>query len=133
TWEAVYFDHDADRLHRLATAAAELGVERFVLDDGWFGSRRDDRRGLGDWWVSPDAHPEGLGPLIDHVRSAGMDFGIWVEPEMVNPDSDLYRAHPDWALVTEGYDPVLGRQQLVLDLARPDAYEHVLGQLDALL
>jgi alpha-galactosidase len=114
-----------DRLRELADAAAALGIERFVLDDGWFGSRRDDTSGLGDWWVSPDAYPDGLGPLIEHVRSLGMEFGIWVEPEMVNPDSDLYRAHPDWALTTDGYEPVLGRHQLVLDLANPDAYAHV--------
>lgn len=133
TWEAVYFDHDLDRLRRLATVAASVGVERFVLDDGWFGSRRDDRRGLGDWVVSADAHPHGLAPLIEHVRSLGMEFGIWVEPEMVNPDSDLYRAHPDWVLAAPGYEPVTGRHQLVVDLARPDAFDHVLGQLDALL
>lgn len=133
TWEAVYFDHDTDRLIRLADAAAAVGVERFVLDDGWFGSRRDDRRGLGDWTVSPEVHPGGLSPLIDHVVGLGMDFGIWVEPEMVNPDSDLYRAHPEWALTTDGYEPVLGRHQLVLDLAHPGAYEHVLLALDALL
>ena len=133
TWEAVYFDHDVDRLRALATAAADVGIERFVLDDGWFGSRRDDRRGLGDWVVSPVVYPDGLRPLIDHVRSLGMEFGIWVEPEMVNPDSDVFSAHPDWALSTEGYEPVLGRHQLVLDLAIPDAFDHVLGQLDALL
>ena len=133
TWEAVYFDHDSDRLRALADAAAAVGIERFVLDDGWFGSRRDDRSGLGDWVVSPDVYPEGLGPLIAHVRGLGMEFGIWVEPEMVNPDSDLYRAHPEWALTTAGYEPVLGRHQLVLNLAHPDAYAHVLGQLDALL
>ncbi|MEN9504442.1 MAG: hypothetical protein RI958_368 [Actinomycetota bacterium] len=133
TWEAVYFDHDLDRLRRLATAAASIGVERFVLDDGWFGARRDDRRGLGDWTVSPQVYPDGLGPLIDHVRSTGMEFGIWVEPEMVNPDSDLYRAHPDWVLAAPGYEPVTGRHQLVLDLARREAYEHVLTHLDALL
>ena len=133
TWEAVYFDHDGDRLRALATAAADLGIERFVLDDGWFGSRRDDRRGLGDWVVSPEVYPHGLTPLVDHVRSLGMEFGIWVEPEMVNPDSDVYRAHPEWALVTDGYEPVFGRQQLVLDLGHPGAYAHVLGQLDALL
>jgi alpha-galactosidase len=133
TWEAVYFDHDTDRLKELASAAAALGIERFVLDDGWFGSRRDDRRGLGDWWVSPEVYPNGLGPLVDHVRGLGMEFGIWVEPEMVNPDSDLYRAHPEWALVTDGYEPVLARHQLVLNLAHPDAFAHVLGQLDALL
>jgi alpha-galactosidase len=133
TWEAVYFDHDLDRLRELANRAARAGIERFVLDDGWFGSRRDDTSGLGDWWVSPDAHPNGLGPLIEHVTGLGMEFGIWVEPEMVNPDSDLYRAHPEWALTTDGYEPVLARHQLVLDLAQPLAFEHVLGQLDALL
>ena len=133
TWEAVYFDHDAETLHRLVDEAAEIGIERFVLDDGWFGSRRDDTRGLGDWQVSPEAHPNGLAPLITHVRDVGMDFGIWVEPEMVNPDSDLYRAHPEWTLTTPGYEPVLGRQQLVLDLARPEAFEYILGALDTLL
>jgi alpha-galactosidase len=133
TWEAVYFDHDHDRLRTLADAAAELGVERFVLDDGWFGSRRDDSRGLGDWWVSPDVYPGGLGWLIDHVRGLGMEFGIWVEPEMVNPDSDLFRAHPDWALTTDGHDPVRGRNQLVLDLGRPDAFAEILSRLDTLL
>ena len=133
TWEAVYFDHDGERLRALATAAAALGIERFVLDDGWFGSRRDDHRGLGDWVVSADVYPDGLMPLIEHVRGLGMEFGIWVEPEMVNPDSDVYRAHPEWALVTDGYEPVLGRHQLVLDLAQAGAYAHVFGQLDALL
>lgn len=130
TWEAVYFDHDIDRLRALADRAAAVGVERFVLDDGWFGGRRDDRRGLGDWWVSPDVYPDGLGPLIDHVRSRGMDFGIWVEPEMVNPDSDLYREHPDWVL---GDPAVLGRDQLVLDLGRPDCRDTIFERLDRLL
>ncbi|MDA0371107.1 MAG: alpha-galactosidase [Actinomycetota bacterium] len=133
TWEAVYFDHGPVRLKELAESAADLGVERFVLDDGWFGRRRDDGAGLGDWEVSQDVYPEGLTPLIDHVHSLGMDFGIWVEPEMVNPDSDVFRAHPDWVLSTEGYDAPLGRRQLVLDLARRDAFEHVLARLDTLL
>ncbi|HQZ35981.1 MAG TPA: alpha-galactosidase, partial [Ilumatobacteraceae bacterium] len=133
TWEAVYFDQSTERLRALATSAAALGVERFVLDDGWFGSRRDDRRGLGDWWVSPEVYPDGLAPLISHVRGLGMEFGIWVEPEMVNPDSDLFREHPEWALTTPGYEPVLGRNQLVLNLAHPDAFAHILGQLDAVL
>ncbi|MBM7499567.1 alpha-galactosidase [Brachybacterium muris] len=92
-WEAVYFDHDLGRLTDLADRAAALGVERYVLDDGWFGSRRDDTSGLGDWVVSPDAWPEGLGPLIDHVTGLGMQFGLWFEPEMVNLDSELARAH----------------------------------------
>ncbi len=133
TWEAVYFDHDNDRLRDLATAAAAVGIERFVLDDGWFGSRRNDRSGLGDWTVSAEVYPNGLAPIIDHVRSLGMEFGIWVEPEMVNPDSDLFRAHPEWALTTPGYAPVTGRHQLVLNLAIEGAYQHVLGQLDDLL
>jgi alpha-galactosidase len=133
TWEAVYFRHDHDRLRALADAAAEVGVERFVLDDGWFGSRRDDRSGLGDWVVSSEVYPDGLAPLIEYVTGLGMEFGIWVEPEMVNPDSDLYRAHPEWTLTTDGYDPPLGRNQLVLDLGRQPAFDHVLGQLDALL
>ena len=89
-----------------------------MLDDGWFGSRRDDTSGLGDWVVSPTPTRRASAPLIDHVTGLGMEFGIWVEPEMVNPDSDLYRAHPDWALATDGYEPVLARHQLVLDLAR---------------
>ncbi len=133
TWEAVYFDHEATRLRDLASVAAEVGIERFVLDDGWFGSRRDDSTGLGDWHVSAVAHPEGLAPLIEHVRGLGMEFGIWVEPEMVSPDSDLYRAHPEWALTTEGYEPLLFRHQLVLDLGRPEAYAHVRDSLDTLL
>jgi alpha-galactosidase len=133
TWEAVYFDHDPDRLRELADVAAAVGVERFVLDDGWFGSRRDDTSGLGDWWVSPEVYPAGLAPLIDHVVGLGMEFGIWVEPEMVNPDSELHRSHPEWVLTTDGYEPVLGRNQLVLDLGRPDAFAHILGQLDTLL
>jgi alpha-galactosidase len=133
TWEAVYFHHDMDRLKGLASTAAALGVERFVLDDGWFGSRRDDTSGLGDWEVSAAVYPDGLTPLIEHVRGLGMEFGIWVEPEMVNPDSDLYRAHPEWALTTDGYEPVLARNQLVLDLANEGAFQHVFSQLDALL
>ena len=120
-------------LRALADAAADLGIERFVLDDGWFGSRRDDTRGLGDWWVSDNVYPDGLEPLIGHVTGLGMEFGIWVEPEMVNPDSDVFRAHPDWALTTDGYEPMLGRQQLVLDLANPDAYAFIFEHLDALL
>ena len=133
TWEAVYFDHDLTRLCSLADAAATVGVERFVLDDGWFGSRRNDKSGLGDWFVSPDVYPNGLAPLISHVQKLGMDFGIWVEPEMVNPDSDLFRAHPEWVLMASGYEPVLARNQLVLNLAHPDAYAHIYRQLDALL
>ncbi len=133
TWEAVYFDHDFDRLRGLAGAAAEIGVERFVLDDGWFRSRRDDTAGLGDWYVDETVWPHGLEPLISHVRSLGMQFGLWVEPEMISPDSDLYRAHPDWILATGGRLPPTYRHQQVLDLANPDAYDHIRSRLDALL
>ncbi|BAS10839.1 alpha-galactosidase [Arthrobacter sp. Hiyo4] len=96
TWEAVYFDHNLSTLIELADSAAELGVERFVLDDGWFRGRRDDHAGLGDWYVDESLWPDGLTPLIDAVTSRGMEFGLWVEPEMVNLDSDIVRAHPDW-------------------------------------
>ncbi|MEM9615035.1 MAG: alpha-galactosidase [Actinomycetota bacterium] len=133
TWEAVYFDHDLATLSELASVAAEVGVERFVLDDGWFGYRRDDEAGLGDWWVSPEVWPDGLHPLIKHVHEVGLDFGLWVEPEMVSPNSDLYRAHPDWALTTDGYEPVMGRQQLVLDCGREAVRQYLYDQLDALL
>ncbi len=133
TWEAVYFDHDLDRLLRLADAAADVGAERFVLDDGWFGGRRDDSRGLGDWFVSPDAWPTGLNPLIERVTGHGMVFGIWFEPEMVNPDSDLYRLHPDWTLTTDGYEPVLGRGQLVLDFGRSEVRQNMFEQIDKIL
>lgn len=132
-WEAVYFDHDLDRLRTLADLAAACGVERFVVDDGWFHGRRDDHAGLGDWWVDADVWPNGLTPLIDHVRRLDMQFGIWVEPEMVNPDSDLYRAHPDWTLVDDRYPAVLGRNQLVLDLGRVEVGDYLFAQLDALL
>jgi alpha-galactosidase len=133
TWEAVYFDHDLDRLTRLAEASAEVGAERFVLDDGWFRRRRDDRKGLGDWYVDEDLWPAGLHPLVDHVKRLGMDFGLWVEPEMVNPDSDLARAHPDWILAMGDRQPLLSRNQLVLDVAHPDAWQYLFARIDALV
>ncbi|MFP5253153.1 MAG: alpha-galactosidase [Actinomycetes bacterium] len=133
TWEAVYFDHDLGKLTALADAAAEVGAERFVLDDGWFRGRRDDRRGLGDWTVDREVWPRGLHPLVDHVHGLGMDFGLWVEPEMVNVDSDLAREHPDWILRGRGGLPPEWRFQQVLDLQHPDAYAHVRDALLALL
>lgn len=132
-WEAVYFDHRLDRLTELADRAAEVGVERFVLDDGWFGSRRDDSSGLGDWVVSQDMWPDGLDPLINHVRSLGMEFGLWFEPEMVNPDSEVARAHPEWIMAPAGRLPVESRHQQVLNIGMPGAYEHVRNQMVALL
>ncbi|KOX10392.1 alpha-galactosidase [Micromonospora profundi] len=132
-WEAVYFDHDLDRLRALADRAAQIGVERFVLDDGWFRGRRDDTAGLGDWYVDEDVWPDGLQPLIDHVTGRGLQFGLWVEPEMVNPNSDLFRAHADWLLAVPGRLPPAWRNQQVLDLGRPEAYDYLLERLDALL
>lgn len=132
-WEAVYFDHDHDTLTELADVAAAVGVERFVLDDGWFGARRNDQAGLGDWTVSPDVWPTGLGPLVDHVRGLGMQFGLWVEPEMINVDSDLARAHPEWIMSARDRLPVEARNQQVLDLANPDAYAYIRDALVALL
>ena len=133
TWEAVYFQHDLGRLTALADAAAAVGAERFVLDDGWFGDRRDDTRALGDWYVSADVWPDGLHPLVEHVTGLGLQFGLWVEPEMVNPDSDLARAHPDWMLRVPSRLPREARHQQVLDLAVPEAYAYILERLDALL
>jgi alpha-galactosidase len=137
TWEAVYFDHDPERLEALARRAAEVGVERFVLDDGWFQRRRDDTRGLGDWTVDPSVWPDGLEPLADLVHGLGMQFGLWFEPEMVNLDSDLARAHPDWLLANPASVPAPDglsfRTQYVLDLANPEAFEHVRAQMSALI
>jgi len=133
SWEALAFDLDTASAIALAERAAALGVERFVLDDGWFGRRRDDRTSLGDWTPDPQRFPDGLAPLIDRVHALGMDFGLWVEPEMVSPDSDFYRAHPDWCLHEPGRDRPTQRNQLVLDLTRPEVADHVFGTLDMLL
>ncbi|MDY7541325.1 MULTISPECIES: alpha-galactosidase [unclassified Cryobacterium] len=132
-WEAVYFDHDLAKLSELVEVAAEIGVERFVLDDGWFLGRRNDFAGLGDWTVDPAVWPNGLGPLVDRVTGASMQFGLWFEGEMVNADSDLYREHPEWIFQAGGRIPPEARHQQVLDLGHPGAYEHVLGQVDAIL
>ena len=131
SWEAVYFDHSEPRMMRLAEAAAELGAERFVLDDGWFRGRSDDTSSLGDWEADPAKYPQGLGPLASHVTGLGMQFGLWVEPEMVNPDSELLRAHPDWALGDE--KSPTARNQLVLDLRRRKVRDYLFARLDALL
>jgi alpha-galactosidase len=133
SWEATEFKVDEAGQMALAEKAATLGVERFVMDDGWFGARNDDHAGLGDWTVNPQKFPQGLKPLIDKVHALKMDFGLWVEPEMVNPNSDLYRKHPDWVLHFEGRPQTEGRNQLVLNLAREDVRQYVLGFLDKLL
>ena len=137
TWEAVYFDHNEATLNKLADRAAEVGVERFVLDDGWFHLRRDDTKGLGDWVVDPAVWPNGLDALAEHVHGLGMEFGLWFEPEMVSLDSDCAREHPEWILAAPEAVPyredVSYRTQYVLDLANPAAYRHVHDQMAALI
>ena len=130
TWEAVYFDHDLAKLSALAELAASVGTERFVLDDGWMIGRVDATRALGDWVVDPERYPHGLHPLVDRVHELGMQFGLWVEPEMVSLDSLVARQHPEWVLAA---DQLSWRDQHAIDLGNPDAFAHVLGQLDALL
>ncbi len=133
SWEATEFNVTEAGQMALAEKAATLGVDRFVMDDGWFGQRKDDHAGLGDWYVNKEKFPNGLKPLIDKVHSLHMDFGLWVEPEMVNPDSDLYRKHPDWVLNFPGRPRSEERNQMVLNLARPDVRAYVYGFLDKLL
>jgi alpha-galactosidase len=133
TWEGNYFRHDLQRLKEQADAAAAIGIERFVLDDGWFGRRDDDTTSLGDWIVDRRKYPDGLAPLIDHVRGLGMQFGLWFEPEMVNVESDLHRAHPDWVLEVEGRPLLPSRHQQVLDLTRPEVADHVFARIDSIL
>jgi len=132
-WEALYFDHNEDKIRALVDVASEIGVERVVLDDGWFHSRRNDRSGLGDWVIDPAVWPNGLTPVIEYINSKGIEFGLWFEGEMVNPDSDLYRAHPEWILHEGDRTPPLWRHQLVLDLGHEEAYKHVLEQTSSLL
>lgn len=125
SWEASYFDFDGESIYRLARQAAELGIEMLVLDDGWFGKRDDDNSGLGDWYVNEEKLGESLGTLIAKINAAGLKFGIWFEPEAVNEDSDLFREHPDWALIIPGRRPVRARNQLVLDFSRKEVVDHV--------
>jgi alpha-galactosidase len=134
TWEAVYFDHDLSHLIDLARRAADVGVERFVLDDGWMTGRTDDSRALGDWILDTGKWPDGLSPLIDVVNELGMDFGLWVEPEMISLDSTLAREHPDWVLADSMPGiPLSWRNQQVLDLANPEAFLHILTALSRIL
>jgi alpha-galactosidase len=132
SWEATEFDVNEAGQKALAAKAATLGVELFVMDDGWFGARNNDRAGLGDWVVNPKKFPNGLKPLIDYVHGLGMDFGLWVEPEMVNADSDLYRSHPDWVIHFDDRPRSELRTQMVLNLARDDVREYIFGVLDKL-
>lgn len=133
SWEATTFNVNEQGQTELAKKAASLGVERFVMDDGWFGARNDDHAGLGDWTVNPKKFPNGLKGLISSVKALGMDFGLWVEPEMVNPNSDLYRAHPDWAMHFPDRPRSEARNQLILNMARDDVKEHIFAVLDKLV
>jgi alpha-galactosidase len=133
TWEAVYFDHDIDKLIKLAEGAAELGIERYVLDDGWFRHRRDDRAGLGDWFVDEGVYPDGLHPVVNRVRELGMEFGLWFEPEAINLDSDLAREHPEWVFQTNHGPGIASRYQHMLDLGHPEAFDYVLERMSSLV
>lgn len=128
-WEATYFDFNEEKIISLADCAKDLGLELLVLDDGWFGKRNDDNSSLGDWFVNTEKLPRGLKGLADEVHKRGLKFGIWVEPEMTNVDSELYRAHPDWILHVPNYKPSFGRHQLILDLSREDVREYVLDAM----
>jgi alpha-galactosidase len=133
SWEATLFDVNEVSQSKLAEIAASIGVELFVMDDGWFKGRKNDSAGLGDWWADPVKFPNGLQPLINHVNQLGMDFGLWLEPEMVNPDSDLYRSHPDWIIHFPTRQPTLARNQYILNLAKQEVQEYLIEKLDALL
>lgn len=133
TWEGIFFDHNPDYIMKMATKAAQMGVERFIIDDGWFGKRDDDYQALGDWYLDKRKYPNGLEPVIEHVKKQGMEFGIWVEPEMISKNSDLYRAHPDWLLELPGYNQPEGRHQYLLDLQNPAVFDYLLERLTWLL
>ncbi|NLW59137.1 MAG: alpha-galactosidase [Firmicutes bacterium] len=133
SWEAFYFDYDEGKLLQLAKKAKELGIELFVLDDGWFGQRNSDKAGLGDYTVNRKKFPRGMKAFADQVRKLGLAFGIWIEPEMVNPDSDLYRQHPEWVVRHPKKKPVLGRNQLVLDLCRKEVRDYIVDQVGRIL
>jgi alpha-galactosidase len=133
SWEATTFNVDEASQVELAQIAAQMGVELFVLDDGWFHKRNFDNAALGDWWADETKFPNGLNPLIQQVNALGMDFGLWLEPEMVNPDSELYRNHPDWVIHFPTRQPTLARNQLILNLARVEVQDYLIGLLDKLL
>ncbi|MDD6664186.1 MAG: alpha-galactosidase [Bulleidia sp.] len=132
-WEATYFDFDEEKIVRIAETAAQAGIELFVLDDGWFGNRNDDHRGLGDWYVNLQKLPHGISGLSQRIHSLGMQFGLWIEPEMVNRDSNLYRTHPEWVMVDPDYVPCHGRNQYVLDFSRKEVVDYIFRCLDQVL
>ena len=130
TWEACYFDIDEEKLVRFASEAKKTGFDMLVMDDGWFGKRNNDRAGLGDWFENREKFPDGLNSFVKRIKAEGVKFGIWVEPEMVNPDSDLYRAHPEWALRVNGREPLRSRNQLVLDMSNPEVVDYLISLFD---
>jgi alpha-galactosidase len=132
-WEATYFDFTEEKLISIAEKAKDLGLELFVLDDGWFKNRNDDNAGLGDWIPDKRKLPNGLDGLIKKINDMGLRFGLWIEPEMVNEDSDLYRAHPDWALTAPNRAPMMARNQLVLDLSRREVHDYLYTTISGLL
>ena len=132
-WEATYFDFNTDKLLAIAREAKKSGIEMLVMDDGWFGGRKDDNSSLGDWNVNEEKLPGGLKYLVDEVNKIGLKFGIWMEPEMISPDSDLYRAHPDWAIQIPGREGTRSRNQFVLDLSRPEVVEHTWNSIKNVL
>ncbi len=133
SWEAVYYDFDTDLLCQLIRAVKGSGIDTFVLDDGWFGDRKDDYRSLGDWYTNPKKLPNGLKPVVDCAHECGLKFGLWFEPEMANPDSDLCRAHPDWIIHVDGLEPCQGRFQCVLDLTRADVRDYIVTVVSGVL
>ncbi|MCR5042214.1 MAG: alpha-galactosidase [Clostridia bacterium] len=133
SWEGTYFDFDEEKIYNYAKYAKSIGIELMVMDDGWFGHRNDDRSSLGDWYVNENKLRGGLAPLVKRINELGVKFGIWFEPEMISPDSDLYRAHPDWAIHTDGRDRSLGRHELVLDMTRKEVRDCIFDQMDAIL
>lgn len=132
-WEATYFDFDAEKIVSIAEESAKLGIEMLVLDDGWFGNRFDDNRALGDWWVNTEKLKGGLGNLVSRINALGMKFGLWFEPEMISPESELYEAHPDWAIQIPGRKPCRARNQYVLDITRREVRDYILDKVFAIL
>lgn len=133
SWEALSFSIDEEKIKELATNASKLGVELFVLDDGWFGKRNNDNAGLGDWNVNKEKFPNGLNEIIEYINKLGMDFGIWIEPEMVNKDSELYRSHPDWIIHDPNRKPSHTRNQYTLDFSKDEVVDHIYNQIEKLL
>lgn len=132
-WEATYFNFTEDKLISLAKEAKDVGIEMFVLDDGWFGERNDDRKGLGDWFVNKSKLPSGIDGISQKINNIGLKFGIWIEPEMVNPDSNLFRTHPDWAIHVPHREPALSRNQLILDLSKKEVRDYIVNVISDIL